>query len=48
MKDERNILDADINILINKLRGEQFIAGVNDTGDKHKLANISANFCKNC
>ncbi len=41
MKDERNILDADINILINKLRGEQLIAGLVDTGDKHKDAELS-------
>jgi hypothetical protein len=46
MKDERKILDADINIMINKLRAERFIAGDNDTGDKHKVANISANFRK--
>jgi hypothetical protein len=25
----------------------QFIAGVVDTGDKHKIVNISANFYKN-
>ncbi len=27
--------------------GEQLITGVNDTGDKHKVANISANSRKN-
>jgi hypothetical protein len=26
--------------------GDQLIAGVNDSGDKHKIANISANFHK--
>ncbi len=26
---------------------ENLIAGVNDTGDKHKVANISANFREN-
>jgi hypothetical protein len=26
---------------------EQLIAGVVDTGNKHKVVNISANFCKN-
>ncbi len=27
--------------------GEQLIAGVVDTGDKHRVVNISANFFKN-
>ncbi len=27
--------------------GKQLIAGVVDSGNKHKIANISANFCKN-
>ncbi len=27
--------------------GEQLIAGVNDSDDKHKVVNISAKFCKN-
>jgi hypothetical protein len=27
--------------------GQQCIAGVIDTCDKHKIANISSNFCKN-
>jgi hypothetical protein len=26
--------------------GKQIFAGVVDSGDKHKVANISANFCK--